>query len=120
MSVSSLAAQIAELIVGNLADSQITLLGAGEMAELAIEALKKRGAIKFIVISRTINSACDLAQKWDGHAGTMKNLAGALEKTDILLTTTMSILFPYALIHYHFLPGFVRPIPLSIAAWLRR
>ena len=96
MSVSSLAAQKAERIVGNLANSQITLLGAGEMAELAIATLKKRGAQNFLVISRTINSACDLAQKWDGHAGTMDNLAGALENTDILLTSTSA---PHAIIH---------------------
>ncbi len=96
MSVSSLAAQVAEQIVGNLSDSQITLLGAGEMAELAISALKKRGSNKFIVISRTINSACGLAQKWDGNAGTMENLAGALENTDILLTSTSA---PHTIIH---------------------
>jgi glutamyl-tRNA reductase len=88
MSVSSLAAQVAEQIVGDISSTQITLLGAGEMAELAIEALKKRGATNFIVISRTINSACSLAKKWEGHAGTLENLAGALEKTDILLTST--------------------------------
>lgn len=96
MSVSSLAAQVAERIVGNLAGAQITLLGAGEMAELAIEALKKRGANEFVVISRTINSACGLAQKWDGKVGTMDNLAGALEKTDILLTSTSA---PHTIIH---------------------
>lgn len=96
VSVSSLAASVTEQIVGNLTNTQITLLGAGEMAELAIEALKKRGANKFIVISRTINSACGLAKKWEGHAGTMENLAGALEDTDILLTSTSA---PHTLIH---------------------
>ena len=96
VSVSSLAASVTEQIVGDLTNAQITLLGAGEMAELAIEALKKRGASKFIVISRTINSACGLAKKWEGHAGTMENLAGALEDTDILLTSTSA---PHTLIH---------------------
>lgn len=96
LSVSSLAASVAEQILGDLSNAQITLLGAGEMAELAIESLRKRGANKFIVISRTINSACSLAQKWDGHAGTMENLAGALEKTDILLSSTSA---PHTIIH---------------------
>jgi len=96
VSVSSLAASVTEQIVGDLTTAQITLLGAGEMAELAIEALKKRGANKFIVISRTINSACGLAKKWEGHAGTMENLTGALEDTDILLTSTSA---PHTLIH---------------------
>lgn len=108
MSVSSLAAQVTEQIVGNVSDSQITLLGAGEMAELAIEALKKRGANKFIVISRTINSACTLAQKWDGHAGTMENLAGALENTDILLTSTSA---PHTIIHRSLIEGIMANRP---------
>lgn len=108
MSVSSLAAQVTEQIVGNVSDSQITLLGAGEMAELAIEALKKRGANKFIVISRTINSACDLAQKWDGHAGTMENLTGALENTDILLTSTSA---PHTIIHRSLIEGIMANRP---------
>ncbi len=96
ISVSSLAARVAEHVVGDISNAYITLLGAGEMAELAIEALKKRGADKFIVISRTISSACDLAKKWDGLAGTIDKLAGALEKTDILLTSTSA---PHTLIH---------------------
>jgi glutamyl-tRNA reductase len=96
MSISSLAAHLAKRIVGTMSDSQITLLGAGEMAELAIEAFRERGAHKFIVISRTISSACTLAQKWNGHAGTVDNLAGALEETDILLCSTSA---PHTIIH---------------------
>jgi len=96
VSISSLAANMAEQAVSDLLGAQITLLGAGEMAELAVEALKKRGANKFGVISRTISSACGLAEKWDGQAGTMENLSGALEATDILITSTSA---PHTLIH---------------------
>ena len=96
VSISSLAANMAEQEVSDLLGAQITLLGAGEMAELAVEALKKRGANKFGVISRTISSACGLAEKWDGQAGTMENLSGALEATDILITSTSA---PHTLIH---------------------
>ena len=103
MSVPSLAAHAAKQIVGKVSDSQITLLGAGEMAELAIKALKERGAQRFIVISRTISSACTLAQKWEGHAGTMDNLAGALEETDILICSTSA---PHTIIH----PGMIEQV----------
>jgi glutamyl-tRNA reductase len=58
--------------------------------------LRKRGAEKFIVISRTINSACGLAEKWNGHASTIEDLSGALEETDILITSTSA---PHTLIH---------------------
>jgi glutamyl-tRNA reductase len=96
VSISSLAATKAEQVVKDLSQAQITLLGAGEMAELAIEALRKRGADQFIVISRTISSACGLAEKWNGHAGTIEKLTGALEETDILITSTSA---PHTLIH---------------------
>lgn len=96
VSVSSLAAKKAEQVISDLQQAQITLLGAGDMAELAVEALKNRGANKFGIISRTISSACSLAEKWNGQAGTMENLSGALEVTDILITSTSA---PHTLIH---------------------
>ncbi len=96
VSVPSLAARMAEQVVGDLARAQITLLGAGEMAELAVEALKIRGANQFGVISRTISSACSLAEKWNGKAGTLQDLSGALETTDILISSTSA---PHTIIH---------------------
>jgi len=96
-SVSSLAARLAEQEVPDLAQAQITLLGAGEMAELAVEALRKRGVKNFYVISRPINSACGLAKRWNGQAGTMESLAGVLENTDVLITSSSA---PHLLIHW--------------------
>jgi len=96
VSVSSLAARVIEQSVRDLSKIQITLLGAGEMAELAVEALKKRGAKNFLVISRTISSACGLAEKWNGKAGSFDNLAGSLEETDVLISSTSA---PHTLIH---------------------
>jgi len=96
VSVSSLAARMAEQVIGDLSRAQITLLGAGEMAEVAIEALKIRGANQFGVISRTISSACSLAEKWNGKAGTLQDLSGALETTDILISSTSA---PHTIIH---------------------
>ncbi len=96
MSVSSLAAKMVEQSVADIKNIQITLLGAGQMAELAVEALKKRGVKNFLVISRTISSACGLAEKWNGRAGSFDKLAGALEETDVLISSTSA---PHTLIH---------------------
>ena len=46
-SVSSLAASLSARVVHQISEAQIIILGAGEMAELAVEALRKRGAKKF-------------------------------------------------------------------------
>lgn len=107
-SVSSLAANMAQKIVPDLTEAKITLLGAGEMAELAVEALQKRGVNKFHVLSRTIASACTLAERWEGNAGTMENLNGVLEDTDILITSTSA---PHTLIHKNMVKQIMRSRP---------
>src|SRR6266545_2824089 len=56
-SVSSLAASMSERVVHKISEAQIVILGAGEMAELAVEALRKRGAEKILVVNRTLERA---------------------------------------------------------------
>jgi glutamyl-tRNA reductase len=88
VSVSSLAASLAERAVHPMADAQIVVLGAGEMAELAVEALRKRGAKRILVVNRTIERAHALAQRWDAQATTFEHLDTALESADILIAST--------------------------------
>lgn len=87
-SVSSLAASLAERAVRNLADAQIVILGAGEMAELAVEALRKRGAQKILIVNRTLERARDLIQRWSADVTTFENIQTALESADILISST--------------------------------
>jgi glutamyl-tRNA reductase len=86
--VSSLAASLSERAVHNISEAQIVILGAGEMAELAVEALRKRGARKILVVNRTLERAQDLVQRWDAHATTFENMYAALESADILISST--------------------------------
>ena len=87
-SVSSLAASLSERTVHNIAEAQIVILGAGEMAELAVEALRKRGAQKILVINRTLERAQTLAQRWDAQATTFESIDAALVSADILIAST--------------------------------
>jgi glutamyl-tRNA reductase len=87
-SVSSLAASLSEHAVHKISEAQIVILGAGEMAELAVEALRKRGAQKILVINRTLERARELVQRWDAQAATFENLPAALESADILISST--------------------------------
>lgn len=87
-SVSSLAASLAERVVRPLAGAQIVILGAGQMAELAVEALRKRGAQKILVVNRTLERAHALTQRWDAQAATFENLNAALASADILISST--------------------------------
>jgi glutamyl-tRNA reductase len=87
-SVSSLAASLSERAVHDISEAQIVILGAGEMAELAVEALRKRGAQKILVVNRTLERAQALTQRWNAHATTFENLQAALDSADILIAST--------------------------------
>lgn len=87
-SVSSLAASLSERVIHKISEAQIVILGAGEMAELAVEALRKRGAQKILVVNRTLERAQVLIQRWGAQAATFEYLHMALETADILITST--------------------------------
>jgi glutamyl-tRNA reductase len=94
-SVSSLAASLSEHAVHNISEAQVVILGAGEMAELAVEALRKRGAKKILVVNRTLERAQDLVRRWGAQAATFENILSALESADILISSTSA---PHTLI----------------------
>ena len=87
-SVSSLAASLSERAVHKISEAQVVILGAGEMAELAVEALRKRGAQKILVVNRTLERARDLVQRWGAQATTFENILTALHSADILISST--------------------------------
>lgn len=87
-SVSSLAASLAERVVHPIAEAQVVILGAGEMAERAIEAMRKRGANRILVVNRTFERARALADRWDAQISTFEHLETALVSADILISST--------------------------------
>ncbi len=87
-SVSSLAASLSQRVVHHIAEAQIVILGAGEMAELAVEALLKRGANRILVVNRTLERAHSLAHRWGAQATTFENLNAALASADIVIAST--------------------------------
>lgn len=102
-SVSSLAASLAEKSVHNLTHAQVVVLGAGEMAELAVEALRKRGAARVLVLNRTLERAKGLAQRWQAEVSTFEYLDEALSVADVLVSSTGA---PHTIIN----PGMVARI----------
>jgi glutamyl-tRNA reductase len=88
VSVASLAASLAERILHRIDKAQVVILGAGEMAELAVEALRKRGANRILVVNRTLDHARALADRWGADATTFEKLDSALACADILIAST--------------------------------
>ena len=87
-SVSSLAASVAEKTLGQIKNSSVVVLGAGEMAELTVEALRKRGVEKILVVNRTQERARSLADRWGAQAATFESLHESLCDADILISST--------------------------------
>ena len=87
-SVSSLAAAMAERVVHPISEAQVVILGAGEMAELAVEALRKRGVNRILVVNRTLERAQSLVRRWNAQATTFENIDIALASADILISST--------------------------------
>jgi glutamyl-tRNA reductase len=95
-SVSSLAASLCERLVNPIQSAQVVILGAGEMAELAVEALRKRGVASILVVNRTHARARLLAERWSAEAATFEDLENALLRADILISSTGA---PHTLVH---------------------
>src|SRR6266498_5435325 len=87
-SVSSLAASVAERTLGHIKTAYVAVLGAGEMAELTVEALRKRGVEKIRVVNRTAERAQALAGRWGAESATYEFLQQALHEADILISST--------------------------------
>jgi glutamyl-tRNA reductase len=87
-SVSSLAASVAEKALSQIKAARVMVLGAGEMAELTVEALRKRGVEKIRVVNRTLERAHVLAQRWGAEAATFESIPELLIEADILISST--------------------------------
>ena len=87
-SVSSLAVSVAAKTIDAIQQAKIVVLGAGEMAELTVESLRKRGAQHIQVVNRTLEGAQELAQRWGAQAETFEALPDLLRRADILISST--------------------------------
>ena len=90
VSISSVAADLAARVFGDLRRSTVLVLGAGEMAELAVRHLLSGGSSDVRVINRTHEKAIALAFSLGATAHKYKDLRGQLIQGDILITSTGS------------------------------
>jgi glutamyl-tRNA reductase len=87
-SVSSAAVQLAKQIFGSLAGKRAMILGAGEMAELALESLSEQGVRAAIVANRTFAKATELATRYSAVAMHYEQCWAALANVDVLVCST--------------------------------
>ncbi|HVX41671.1 MAG TPA: glutamyl-tRNA reductase [Gemmatimonadaceae bacterium] len=87
-SVSSAAVQLAKQIFGSLGNKRAMVLGAGEMAELALECLGDQGVRTSIVANRTFERATELAARYGAKAMRYDECWTALADVDVLVCST--------------------------------
>lgn len=87
-SVSQAAVALADDRTGGIAGKTVLVVGAGEMAEGTVKSLAGAGAAEVLVANRTWQRAVDLAAACGGSAVPLDELALALVRVDVLVTTT--------------------------------
>ncbi|MDJ0913050.1 MAG: glutamyl-tRNA reductase [Desulfobacterales bacterium] len=90
VSISYAAIELGRKIFGSMEQKQVLLLGAGEMAELAVEHLMQQHVSDIFVANRTFERGVELAQRFKGHAIRFEEIADFLQRVDIIISSTGS------------------------------
>lgn len=88
VSISYAAIELARKIFGGLEAKEVLLIGAGEMAELAVEHLLRQRSGTISVANRTFERAVELAGRYRGTALRFEEIPAALEQVDIIISST--------------------------------
>lgn len=88
VSISYAAVELAKKIYGDLSRKKVLLIGAGEMAELAVEHLIQNRASHVFVANRTFEKGLDLAKRFSGSAIRFEEVESSLEWVDIIISST--------------------------------
>ncbi len=90
VSVSYAAIELGRKIFGSLEGKTVLLIGAGEMAELAVEHLIRHRAGTILVTNRTFERGVELAARFNGRALAFEEIGTGLREADIVISSTGS------------------------------
>ena len=90
VSISYAAVELARKIFGLLEGKKVLLIGAGEMAELAVEHLIRNRVKEIFVANRTFKNGVELARKFGGTAIRFEEISDFVQQTDIIISSTGS------------------------------
>ncbi len=87
-SVGNVAVDLAEKIFGHLKDSEVMILGAGEMSRITAQSLVSRGARSIFVANRSFDRAQELASEMGGSAVRFDDWQSVLARVDVVISST--------------------------------
>jgi glutamyl-tRNA reductase len=88
VSIPYAAVELTRQIFGKLEHKKVLLLGAGKMSEMSARELLKHGAGSVRVVNRTLEHACELANKLAGVAFPFEERLQHMAKADIVISST--------------------------------
>ncbi|MEJ2155044.1 MAG: glutamyl-tRNA reductase [Desulfobacteraceae bacterium] len=88
VSISYAAIELGRKIFGDLTGKKVLLIGAGEMAELAVEHLIRHKSREIYVANRTFQRGVELAKKYQGSAIRFEEINDFLSQVDIVISST--------------------------------
>jgi glutamyl-tRNA reductase len=88
VSISFAAVELAKKIFDDLSAKSFMLLGAGEMAELAVKHMINNGVKDIVIANRTYETGCNLAKEFNGRAIRFDDYLNVLTHMDILICST--------------------------------
>lgn len=88
VSISYAAIELGQKIFGSLEGKHVLLIGAGEMAELAVDHLIRHKAGTIFVANRTLERGMALAKRFKGQAVRLEEITEALKNVDIIISST--------------------------------
>jgi glutamyl-tRNA reductase len=88
VSISYAAIELGRKIFGSLEGKKVLLIGAGEMAELAVEHLIRNRAGDTVVANRTFERGLQLAERYRGKAIRFEEIPDTLTLVDIIISST--------------------------------
>lgn len=90
VSLSSVAVELAERLLGELGGRPVVVIGAGETSELTAQALAARGVATTFIANRHADRARSVAERFGGSVVGLDRLPETLEAADIVLASTSS------------------------------
>ncbi len=95
-SVGGAAVELAEKIFGDLKNSRVMLLGAGDMSRRCAQSLQSRGASGIIVSNRSHDRAVEMATEMGGRALHFEKWPSEVHAVDVIISSTAA---PHTVIH---------------------
>lgn len=90
LSISSVAVSYVDRVFDDLRDKTVLLVGAGEVGELTLTYLRERSIGRVVVVSRTLERAKEVAQRFGGDAVPYELVEDYLPTADIVISQTSS------------------------------